>query len=274
MSLAIQFKTSLIKLEVLKKEYENILQQYQEAINNYILNISTDNYLDTSNQYVFLKGRTWWGTSGISQMDASSQEICKSMCASDLKCSGATFNEVKKYCWTRTGEGKIAAGYVSDYAIISKQKESSINLKMLNNRLIQLNQEILTTIKLLNPNEEILTKEMNTTYILLIGEYTKLLEQKDIIDKQIQEYLTIEETLDNQELYVIQQNTIMRFWMIIACLILLFTLKGLYGNGPLPIEITFWFIIILLLLVLSFTLRTPGGFFIFFIIIFYIIFLR
>lgn len=271
---AIQFKNNLIKIEVLEKEYKNTLQQYQEAINNYILNISTDNYLDTSNQYVFLKGRTWWGTTAISQTDVSSQELCKNMCESDIKCSGATFNEVKKYCWTRTGEGKLTTGYDSDYAIISKQKESIINLKILNNRLIQLNQEILATIKILKPTQETLTTEMNNTYLILINKYTKLLEEKTIIDKQIQEYLTIEETLDNQEIYVTQQNTIMRFWMIIVCLMVLFTLKGLYGNSSLPIEITFWFIIILLLLVLSFILRTPGGFFIFFIIIFYIIFLR
>ena len=270
---SIQFKTNLIQLEILEKEYENTLQQYQEAINNYILNISTsDNSLN--NNYVFLKGRTWWGSSSLTQTDASSQEICQSMCASDMKCSGATFNEVKKYCWTRTGEGKLTAGYDSDYAIISSQKESIINLKMLNNRLIQLNEQILSTIKSLKPEEFVIETELNQTYTSLIKEYTNLTEQKIIIDQQIQDYLRIEETLENQDIYVTQQNTAVRFWMLVALLLLLFTIKGLYGSSSMPIEITFWIIIILILLVLSFTLRTPGGFFMIFIVIFYIVFLR
>jgi len=267
------FKTTLIELEVIEKEYENTLQQYQEAINNYILNLTSET-TDLNNTYVFLKGRTWWGTSELIQTDASSQEVCQSMCASDIKCSGATFNEVKKYCWTRTGAGRLTAGSDSDYAIITKQKEATNNLKMLNNRLLQLNEQILATIASLKPQEQTISKEMNSTHISLIKEYTKLLEQKAVIDKQINEYIALTETLDNQEIYVTQQSTQLQFWMLLMCLIILFTIKGLYGNAEMPIEIIFWFIIGLIFLVMSFTLRTPGGFFMLFLVIFYIVFFR
>lgn len=269
---SIQFKTNLIQLEILEKEYENTLQQYQEAINNYILNITSNNE-SLNNNFVFLKGRTWWGSSGLTQTDASSQEVCQSMCASDIKCTGATFNEVKKYCWTRTGAGKLTVGYDDDYAIISKQTEATNNLKILNNRLLQLNEQILSTIKQLQPQDETINKELNNIHISLIEEYTKLLEQKAVIDKQINEYLSVRELLNNQEIYVTQQNTQVRFWMLIAILIFLFTLKGLYGSNSLPIEITFWVFIVLILLVLSFTLRTPNGFFLLFLVIFYILFI-
>jgi len=223
-----------------------------------------------TNKFTSLKGKTWWGTGAISEGSANSIEECQGRCASDIKCSGATFNDVKKYCWIRTGESSITPGLVdSDYAIISKEKEASINLKILNEHLIQLNNEITSQIKIFTE-----TEETNTTYITLIKEYRKLIVQKSVIDKQLQQYLNIEETLDNQELYVTQQNITMRFWMIIVCIILLLTLKKIYGDNSLPIEITFWLFIILLLLVLSFTLRTPGGFFMFFVVIFYIMFLR
>lgn len=269
------FKTSLIELEVLEKEYENTLQQYQEAIHNYILDIKdTDTNTNTNTDYVFLKGRTWWGSSGLTQTDASSQEICQSMCASDIKCTGATFNEVKKYCWTRSGAGSLTAGSDADYAIITKQKEATNNLKMLNNRLLQLNEQILSVIKSLKPQVQTISKEMNATHVLLLNEYTKLLQQKEVIDKQINEYLAVMETLDNQEIYVTQQSTQVRFWMLVLCLLVLFTFKGLYGQAELPIEISFWFIVGLILLVMSFTLRTPSGFLLFFLVVFYIVFLR
>jgi hypothetical protein len=284
-----------------KPDYNNLSSNWMGPYNNYynsccVMSITTianpnynpSNYTNTppvypnlkmpvypdintnTTQFTALKGRTWWGTSGISEGSAESIEECQNRCASDINCSGATFNDVKKYCWLRTGESNITPGIIeSDYAIITKKKEASINLKTINDRLIQLNDEIVEQFKSITK-----TEEMDNTYLLLTNQYKKLSEEKILIDKQIQEYFSVEETLVNQELYVSQQNITMRFWMIIVCLILLFTLKKLYGDGSLPIEFTFWIFVILLLLVLSFTLRTPTGFFIFFIVVFYILVLR
>ena len=118
-----KIKSSLIKVEALQKEYEVTLQQYQEAGKNYILSLQSNNKEPNIINFTALKGRTWWGTSGLSEGVVNNQEECENMCANNSNCSGATFNPVKRYCWTRTGDNGITAGLDTDYALITQQKE-------------------------------------------------------------------------------------------------------------------------------------------------------
>ena len=140
-------QASLIKVKTLQKEYEVILQQYQEAGKNYISYLQNS---DSSN-YTALQGRTWWGIEGINESSAETQAECENMCASDEKCSGATFNPVKKYCWTRTGDGSLSAGLDDDYALVPKQTAALSIMKYLNERLLTLNKEIAEQLQNINP---------------------------------------------------------------------------------------------------------------------------
>ena len=125
-----KIKSTMIKVETLQKEYEVILQQYQEAGKNYITSLQTG----SSNTINFraLQCRTWWGSDGLSEGVVNSQEECENMCATSDQCSGATFNPVKRYCWTRTGDNGITAGLDTDYALILQQTAALIIMKQLN----------------------------------------------------------------------------------------------------------------------------------------------
>ena len=347
---------ALIKLDTLEKEYEVVLQQYQEAFNNYINTLQTtesnpcfnfksdtkgvsqacydkiwhdqgcitsapdansdwarnetldglvqDSYLwatetddshrkgcygDSTNyttatapvqpnantvDFVSLPGRSWWGTAALKEGAVTTEEDCKSMCASDEKCSGATFNPVKKYCWTRTGDGNLTSSEDNDSALIPKQKATLLVLKGLNEKLIQLNQQISSQMQQIEPdvnktNEENMEKQQQ-----LNEYYNKLLEQKIEMEKQLQEYYSIDQNNEEQGLFVNQKNVSYRFWTVITAIIILITLKKMLGGGDISVSIIFWLVIIVLLIFLSYSLDTPSGFMVWFIFIMLIVLMK
>ena len=348
-----KIKSALIKVETLQKEYEVTLQQYQEAVKNFVSNLQSesekpclnyqkdskgisqdcynkiwkdqgcltqapnadtdwaksqtldglvnDSYLwatltddnhrkgcyDESTNYttntspiypntsIFtaLKGRTWWGTAGLSEGTVSTQEECENMCASSSQCSGATFNPVKRYCWTRSGESAITVGRDDDYALITQQKAALSVMKYLNQRLLDLNKEITNELQNINPEVEQQYEEKNTKQQQLETSYNTLLGQKIALDKELQEYYSIGEEENNQSIFVNQQNLSFRFWVLITCLILLLMIKQLFGLESPPISITIWLLIIIVLIILTYSLSSPSGFvmlFIFLLVIFLI----
>lgn len=336
----------LIKVEALQKEYEVSLQQYQEAVNNFITNLQNvesnpcANYrgdstgisqkcyekiwadqgctnlqsvnaysdwakaqtLDTlvndsflwatltsdthrkgcygestnyttntsptypnTNIFSALKERTWWGTTGLKEGTVSTQQECEDMCANTTQCSGATFNPVKRYCWTRSGDSAITAGKDDDYALITQQKESLSTMKYLNQRLLDLNQEITNELQNINPQVEQQYDEKNTKQQQLSSSYNSLLEQKIALDKELQEYYSIGEEENNQSIFVNQQSFSYRFWLLITCLILLFMIYQLYGAESPPVSNIIWLLIIIVLIILTYTLSSPSGFVMFFV---------
>lgn len=261
---------ALINVEALQKEYDNTLQQYQEAVKNYINSLQNS----SSVSFAALPGRSWWGTNGITEGPAESQKECENMCLNSSNCSGATFNPSKHYCWTRTGDGIVTVGTDADIALIPQQKADLIVMKGLNDKLINLNQQLSSEIIVIAPQ----VKEQNTMKNLkqqqLKKTYNQLLEQKLEMEKQLQEYYSVVEDSENQSLYVNQQNVSMRFWVLITCLVLLVTLTKLYGLSNPPIAITLWLFFIIILIVLTYGLSYPSGFALWFIVLLVVILMK
>jgi hypothetical protein len=251
----------LITVETLEKEYEVTLKQYQEAFNNYINALQT-NIDDSAAQINFTKlpGRTWWGTGALKDAVVSTSTECESMCASDLSCSGATFNPVKRHCWTRTGDANITAGIDTDYALIPAQKAALSVLKSLNVKLLSLNQQIGTYLKQINP--QVKQQQLaNLEKQQQMNEYYQtLLQQKIQMEKQLQDYYSIEQNNENQSLSTNQQNKSYRIWSLLAALILIITLRKMFGVESVSSTIIFWLFIIIILIILSFNISSPSGF--------------
>ena len=221
-----------------------------------------------------LKGRSWWGTAPLSEGGASTQEECETMCANSDKCSGATFNPVKRYCWTRTGDGSITTGEDDDYALISHQQEALSVMKVLNNKLLDLNNQISSELSNINPEVKQQDVDKNVKQQQLNISYQKLLNQKIEIDEQLQEYYSINQDEINQSSYTNSQNVSLRFWVLITCLVLLVTIKQFVGSGSPPFSITIWLFIIIVLIILTYTLNTPTGFMMWFLLIVAIILMK
>ena len=233
-------------------------------------NTSTNN----TSYFTALKGRSWWGAAPLSQGSASTQKECETMCANSDKCSGATFNPVKRYCWTRSGDGNLATGEDDDYALISQQQQALSVMKVLNDKLLDLNNQISTKLSTINPEVKQQDIDKNVKRTQLNVSYQNLLNQKIEIDKQLQEYYSIEQDEMNQTSYTNSQNVSLRFWILITCLVLLVTIKQLVGSGSPPFTITNWLFIIIILIILTYTLNTPTGFMMWFLLLVGIILMK
>jgi hypothetical protein len=256
-----KIQSALIKVEALQKEYEVTLQQYQEAGKNYInlLELQAKNP-DNPLGYIALKGRSWWGKNGVTEGAVANQEECESMCLNSDKCTGATFNPVKRYCWARTGEGNLSVGMDDDYALIPEQTATLIVMKGLNEKLISLNENITKELKNIKPDVEKQNENKDLKQKELILSYEQLLEQKIEIERQIQEYNSIIAENENQSLYANQKTISMRLWILITLLVVLITIKKMYGSENASFSIILWILILIVLLTLSYSLSTPSGF--------------
>lgn len=224
--------------------------------------------------FTALKGRTWWGTGRLSEGTVNSQEECENMCANSPECSGATFNPVKRYCWTRTGDIGISAGMDTDYALITQQKAALYVMKTINERLLDINKKITTALQSINPEVIEEYEQKNQKQQELDSSYNKLLEQKIEIDKQLQEYYSISQEENNQSLYATQQNVSFRFWVLITCVVLLVTINRMFGSESPPLSLTIWLIIIIVLIILTFSLSRPSGFIMWFVLVVAIVLMK
>ena len=64
------------------------------------------------------------------------------------------------------------------------------------------------------------------------------------MEKQLQEYHSIDQENEKQSLFVSQKNTLLRFWVLITCLVLMFTIRKMYGAEKLPFLFIFWLLIV------------------------------
>ena len=252
---------AMLRVETLEKEYDLVLKQYQEAYKNYTDTLNTNSKSTDSlgKEFSELPSRSWWGTYGIKEGAAKTKEECKSMCASDINCTGATFNTAKRYCWARGGDGAISTGTKDETALIPKLKMNLITLKGLNEKLISINQQLRNEIKNIEPtlsSENITNTKRQKTFD---DSYYKLSNKKSEIQKLLKQYDTIEAELNDQSLIVDQANSSLKLWTFIAFIILLILLKQVYGVDS-PSGIMMFITIILILIVLSFSLSKPSGF--------------
>lgn len=245
---------NLIKLEALEKEYETVLKQYQDTLNSYIAS------LQEPKTYTALSGRAFWGQSALNGSTVSSQDDCTNMCVSDNKCTGATYNSKTNYCWTRQGQGTLSVAKDDDYAIILKTQSLLMQLNHFNDKLTNLSKEFMTELQQIKPiideQKNINQEKQNNVKIY----YINLTNQKKEIEKQLEEYKTIQNEYENQQIYATQKNMSLYFWILLGAIILLITIKKMVGSDSLPLNIIFYFGLTILLVIFSYGLSKPAGF--------------
>ena len=211
-----------LSLSLLGQEYDALLIQYEQAYKNYIDYKSSGS---SSGPYATMKGRTFWGTGGVSEGASKSLEECKGLCSSLSTCTGATFNSDKKYCWARKGEGDVIPGLDNDVAIIPKKKQLTNILYTINSQLIALNKKIMD---MRAANVPRLTHETETrvdTNAELMLNYQNLMDEKARIDLLIREYESLEDVNNNTSILVNQKYSVyISFTLFLIILIIGFIL--------------------------------------------------
>jgi hypothetical protein len=214
------------------------------------------------NEFDELPGKTWWGTYGIKEGTVNSKEECMSMCASNSSCTGATFNSVKRYCWTRGGDGNVTPGMFTDSALIPKIKEVLLTLSELNNKLLSINEQLRAEVENINPkfeqdklNNEIQKKKFDQYY-------NELYYDKTEMDKMIDEYNSINAELNDQTLFVNQQNLSLMLWTLFTLILCFFVIKKMKGpsNENTSTDSIINKVFLFLVLICIFSINKPIGF--------------
>lgn len=214
----------ILKISLLETEYNNTLIQYQQAYQNYTADLTKYQTNKTFNN--ILNGRTFWGTAGINQFSTNDINVCKASCSKTLNCSGATFNSTSNTCWLRSGDGDVFPGKNTDNAIIPDIIQSSNILKKLNDKLVDINTQIIT---LIESSKEDYTTQINTRNNLdtqLKQNYDDLIKETNRVNRLIRETQNIDELNNNSQIIINHYYliyTVIAIIMIVCILIVVYT---------------------------------------------------
>jgi hypothetical protein len=218
-------QSGILTLENLQKEYNNTMILYKQAQENYN---SALNNIDKK-KYVTLSGKTYWGTGAIQQKPGSSIGDCTALCSNDVKCKGATFDSKDNTCWTRTGNSSLTSGADTQSAIISEVTNAALNLQSLNDKLLSLNNQI-QNFKI--EGFDNIHSQQDNVNVIIIGnnsdmkdQYTMLSNDRENIQKILQEQSKINFDTKNMEIYNAQNRTYYTLWAYLAFVFIIIFIK-------------------------------------------------
>ena len=250
--------SDILKIGALEKEYNTVLKQYEEAYKN--CNTELQNNLNAKqNGFKTFTNRAYWGTAGLKEGTVGSQSDCENMCASDIKCTGATFNPVQKYCWARSGNGTLSPTSTTTVALLPTVKGCVLTLNALNDRLIEINKQLTAVIDTTNSQLATAEASKNNSKAKLHNYYRQLLKERLQIGEMLSDYKTIENENENQSLYVLSQDNMLRVWILTACILILIVVNKMLGKETSVVKL-FWATMMILLLIASFSISNASGF--------------
>jgi len=193
--------STILNLEVLKKEYDATLIKYNQAQSDYASLLS-----DGAKSFTDIKGKTYLGTGVLSEdWVTPSLDDCKEACASNSKCSGATYNLDKTYCSLKRGESGVSEGSENDYAIMSEKQKQLKVLSALSDRLLEINNEILQIVKKGKPELAEMQQEKELQISSLAKNYSDLTTQRESLNQTIRETQKLSRA-ENQSQILITKN--------------------------------------------------------------------
>jgi hypothetical protein len=208
----------IMNLENLQKEYSNLLISYKAAVSEYI------NYLNqptTDVSFVTIKGYAYNGTGSAGQSDATTLQECSASCANLNNCTGATF--VSNRCLVRLGDSPIIPSSNDSYAIVPKGKQLLLNMENINQQLISINQQLQELIQKSEPIYYKADEESSSKNQELVQNYGKLLEERENINELLDQYETLDNT-QNENNIKLTQNYYSYFLLVIFSLIIIVTI--------------------------------------------------
>ena len=192
------------------------------------------NYNDTLNE---TKGTAFWGSSALNQGPANNINECKAMCLSDKKCTGATYNPDKKYCWTRSGDGPVVPSAPNDYSIVPENIRLLNIIKIYNQQLLNINQKIssiindnLSLYQNQAVNRNINSNNLNKNFAVLTAERNR-------IEEQIKKFESLNKEQNEYDLRI-NYNYYWYFILMAIGFILVFILLKLTEYGKAVIDTT------------------------------------
>jgi hypothetical protein len=266
---------SSMNLQSLQKEYDLAMTQYKQANLDYIASLESKVANGGTRIFNILPSSRFWGSSAIKDIIVNKIEECQAACAEDAKCTGATFNSSSGYCWLRTGTGEInTSTNPNEYAIMPNVSQNINNLKMLNDKLIQLNMQIMDE---LNRSEPVVLDEVahkNEKKAQMEETNQQLLEERIKILELLDETQDLNVQYDTNSIYAKQSNAEYILWTIIVIMLVSFILRlALFPDSSGKDHVKFFIKIVLFfgLLISMMKMNNPAGMAIFGLLVLFLI---
>jgi hypothetical protein len=218
----------ILDLENLSIQYSNLLTQYEQAVADYN-NILLQKSKGTVLPMMSIRGQSFWGTAAISSSRVPTVAGCKALCASNAKCSGATYDAKKNICSLRSGDGDLVKTSNNNFALISQEKYLMMNIKNINSELININSQILNAINEGKPIFETEYKLRSEKAQALIDNYLILLQQKEKIYETIEEQNTLDQTQLEGNIKINQNYY--SFWLLLVLSIIFIVILYILSNS-------------------------------------------
>lgn len=214
-------QSSIIALETLVKEYDVVLTKYIQAQSDYITTLNSENK-PSQRKFLTNQGTAFWGEYGISENSADNVNSCVASCSLNPKCSGATFNSAEQYCRLRGGVGDLVAASKNEISIIPESTNQLDLLRKLNEKLIQINNQITQMISANMPLYTQNKQEMDMKNNALKKNYYKLTADKMKIEEQIKENEDLHRQKENNALILNSNYSKYMIYFICVIVLLLF----------------------------------------------------
>jgi hypothetical protein len=178
-----------------------------------------------------IQGQAYWGAAAVSEGAASTIDECKAMCRSNSKCTGATYNPDKQYCWARSGEGQPMPALPNDYAIIPSSVKYLNLLNSLNARLTEINEKILVLVKDGKVLYKTQTDESSKQSSVLQQNYNSLKKERSDIEQKLKQYEDLDATKVETDIQLVQNNYYYIFFFIMSLLFMFILYKLVFAGS-------------------------------------------
>jgi hypothetical protein len=213
------------QLQTLSDKFNAILTQYTNTYQEYISLVNSNrNSLTTVPNSSFLSQRF------IKTLNNSTLDDCKTACASNSSCSGATFNDSLLNCTLNSGFGRIIPTTKST-AIVQQAMYYSYQLQQLNSQLTNINQQMMKISNSSYNNFQQSQQQSLQREQALKNNYQILSQERYHIDEMVRQFQTIDSAYHDGNLIVTSNyyNYIVLLFVVVF-LIFLFMRFSLFGE--------------------------------------------
>jgi lipopolysaccharide export LptBFGC system permease protein LptF len=217
------------QIQTLSNQFNSLLTKYQSTYTEFMNAIkSNDTSLTTVENSAFA------GSDIINTNPVSGINDCTTACSSNTSCSGATFTHSNNNCILSSGTGNIINS-TNSTAIVQKGLYYSYELQNLNQQLMDINQEINTTVNQSNAEYQNNLGQINQRGQALEQNYVVLTGDRDRIELMIREFETLNSAQENSDINATMSyyNYIVLLFVAIflVCLLLRFSVPNEQVGG-------------------------------------------
>lgn len=208
---------SIIQLEILKKDYDNTLIEYEQ---------SQQNIKKSTNTLVALPNNILSGGNPLNIINnVTNENVCIADCTANSSCNSALFKSTLHECSLFSGNGAITSSINDDdYAIVSELKANIYKSQGLNSKLQTINKQINTYLDKLVPLTQKQITENNQSKKILHKQYDTLTNDRSELNNQQIKINSINNKYSDKEISTSQITTQYIIWVIFTIIVLSITI--------------------------------------------------